>query len=318
MSKPLIPLIILGGTDHEASQLPPSGKDKHPLVGYKGLDLRINGRCLVDVLVDRMEQSGAFAPIIIAGPSKVYKQAGIKTMVVDTDGTFGDNIQAGIKALRAHYPHSPIAITTIDILPKVKEVHTLLEDYYANEPHDVWFPSILVPEDYEEQSAFAWKPKYRIAPSAGEQPRWILPGHLMIIDPDALRLDFMVRLFQIAYRTRNKPIEYRKGYMIRQLIWGLLAGDIRNIFRLRLPNLTWSVVSAGINSAAKLKAGTATRQELEGWSRMIFVKTRHRKKYPERGVSLPQMHALSLAEDIDTEEEARARGAVPKLVRVKK
>ena len=70
-NRPPIPLIILGGTDHKASKLPPSGKDKHPLVGYKGLDLRINGRCLVDVLVDRMEQSTAFAPIIIAGPSEV-------------------------------------------------------------------------------------------------------------------------------------------------------------------------------------------------------------------------------------------------------
>ena len=50
---------------------------------------------------------------------------------------------------------------------------------------------------------------------------------------------------------------------------------------------------------------------------MIFIKTRHRKKHPNRGVSMPQMHALSLAEDIDTEEEARARGAVPELVRVK-
>ena len=315
-SKPPIPLIILGGTDHTASQLPPSGQGKHPLVGYKGLDLRIKGRCLVDVLIDRMEQSEAFAPIIIAGPSEVYKQAGIKTMVVDTDGTFGDNIRAGIKSLRAHYPHGPIAVTTIDILPKVEEVHALLEDYYANEPHDVWFPSILVPEGYEEQSAFAWKPQYRIAPAAGEEPRLILPGHLMIIDPDSLRLDFMVRLFQIAYRTRNKPIEYRKGYMIRQLIWGLLAGDVRNIFRLRLPNLTWSVIRAGVASAKGLKSGTVTRQELEGWARQIFVKTRHRKKFPDRGVSMPQMHALSLAEDIDTEEEARARGAVPKAVQV--
>ncbi len=138
----------------------------------------------------------------------------------------------------------------------------------------------------------------------------------MIIDPDSLRLDFMVHLFQIAYRTRNKPIEYRRGYMIRQLIWGLLAGDLRNIIKLRLPNLTWSVISAGIASASKLKSGTATRQELEDWSRTIFIKTRHRKRYPGRGVSLPQMHALSLAEDIDTEEEAEARGATRKLAGV--
>ena len=86
---------------------------------------------------------------------------------------------------------------------------------------------------------------------------------------------------------------------------------------MRLPNLTWSVIRAGVASAKGLKTGTATRQQLEGWSRVIFIKTRHRKKYPDRGVSLPQMHALSLAEDIDTEEEARARGAVPKLVNVK-
>ena len=72
--------------------------------------------------------------------------------------------------------------------------------------------------------------------------------------------------------------------------------------------LTWSVLRVGIAAARELRDGTITRERLEQALRTIFVKSRHRRKFPGRRVQLPIVEALSLALDIDTEEEARAAG----------
>ena len=88
----------------------------------------------------------------------------------------------------------------------------------------------------------------------------------------------------------------------------LLYQDFLHLFSMRAPNLTWSVLTAGISAARRLKAGTALRVELEDALCKIFVTARHRKRNPDRGVRLPIVEGLSLALDIDTEEEARAAG----------
>ena len=72
--------------------------------------------------------------------------------------------------------------------------------------------------------------------------------------------------------------------------------------------LTWSVLSVGIRAARELGEGNITRGRLEHALRRIFVTSRHRRRYPERRVSTPIVDALSLALDIDTEEEAHAAG----------
>jgi hypothetical protein len=64
----------------------------------------------------------------------------------------------------------------------------------------------------------------------------------------------------------------------------------------------------GISGARELKKGRLTRLQLERSTRKIFVTSRHRKRYPDRRVLLPIVEGLSLALDIDTEEEARAAG----------
>ena len=54
-----------------------------------------------------------------------------------------------------------------------------------------------------------------------------------------------------------------------------------------------------------LQDGVITSDEMAERLRRIFVSFKHRRKYPDRKGRLPLMHALSMAKDIDTEEEAR-------------
>lgn len=303
-----IPLIILGGADRRPATLPPTGSGKHALPGYKGVDIKVGERRLISVAIERLQQCRAFDPIVIAGPQQVYRDAGISARVVHTDGNFGENIRAGVEALRAEHPGSPLAITTCDILPDVGEFRALLQDYYEGAPFDLWGPLIRTPAELDRLGAFAWKPTYRIRPEPGAEAVRILPGHLVIVDPQALRLDFLYRLFQVAYRSRNRPLAYRRGYMIRQTLGALLAQDLIHLLTFRLPNVTWSVLRSGVRATRKLRDGTTTRAELEDAVRRIFVRTAHRLRFPERRVGLPLLEGLSLAQDIDTVEEAEARG----------
>ena len=146
-------------------------------------------------------------------------------------------------------------------------------------------------------------------PEAGEEAVSVLPGHLTIVDPASLRLAFLYRLFELAYRTRNRPIRYRRSYILRHVLWSLIQQDVLHVLSLRLPTLTWDVVRSGVRDAARLRSGSITREQLEASLRLVFVRRRHRRRYPERRIRTPLMPGLSLARDIDTVEEATAMGA---------
>ena len=63
-------------------------------------------------------------------------------------------------------------------------------------------------------------------------------------------------------------------------------------------------------AARQLRRGTVTRHNLENALRRILTTTRHRKRFPDRRVLLPIVDAMSIAIDLDTEEEAREQGGV--------
>jgi hypothetical protein len=155
------------------------------------------------------------------------------------------------------------------------------------------------------QGASTWKPRYGIVPRAGEPPVEILPGHLVVVDPDALALDLVCKMFQIAYATRNRPIEKRRSPMVRGVVLGLLAEDLRGLAALRPPTLAWTLLRAGLAAAGELRRGTITCARFEDALRILFVTRRHRRLFPERRVVLPIVDDLSLAMDVDTEEEAQ-------------
>ena len=303
-----IPLIVLGGSDRRSPELPDSGRGKHPIPGCKGVDILIEGRPMVETVVQRLEACGCFGPIYLAGPSQVYGQVRTAARLIDTDGTFGGNIRASMETVRAAHPGLPVSFITCDVLPDSATLSGLMEEYWRQAPCDLWFPLVRAPEDTEALGAFAWKPIYHIAPAEGEPALRILPGHWVVADPEALRLDLLYRLFQIGYRTRNRSIGRRRVSMVRGVVLELLYHDLLHLLGLRLPTLTWNVLGAGIPAGAALRDGTITRAGLEEAMRRIFVKDRHRRRYPERRILVPLIEGLSLALDVDTEEEAREIG----------
>ncbi len=309
MTSKSVPLIVLGGSDRRPAYMPPGGRSKHPLAGIKGVDVKIGGRPLIDVVIERLRQANVFDPIYVAGPGHAYRSLS-DGVSIDTDGGFGRNIQVGVETARRLHGDGPLAITTCDIVPDPDEMQTVVTDFWDHSPLDFFFPLIEAPRDPKRLGASGWKPQYHVTPEGVSGPVPVLPGHLAIFDSAALRWKFMYRLMELAYRTRNRPILYRNTYMARRLLWIMLVQDLIHLLNLRLPTFTWDTLLSGTWAARRLKEKVIKQSELELAIRRMFIKRRHRRKYPERRVRMPVVDAMSLARDIDTQEEALAFGAV--------
>jgi hypothetical protein len=302
-----LPLVILAGADRRPARLPERARGDRALVGWKGVAVRIAGRPLVAELAERFLASAMFSRLFLVGPARVYRDVGVDAELVDADGSFGENVRAGVEAVARRFPDSPIAFSACDVLPDAATVRTAMGDWEAHAPSWLWFPLIAVPDD-RPLGASAWKPKYRVVPRGGAGAVRILPGHLVVADPRALRLDFLYRLFELGYRTRNRPIGRRRWPIVRGVVLELLREDLRRAMRFESPSSTWSVLRSGFAAGARLESGTVTCEQLEEAVRRIFVRSSFRRRNPERRVRLPILDELSLALDIDTEEEARAVG----------
>ncbi len=305
MSPPLLPLIVLGGRDRRSSTLPEAGQDKHQLRGYKGIDLKIGGRPLITLVCERLQASGAFAPLYVAGPRALYEGVVEAVSTIDTDGDFGQNIGAALAAVMTLHPGSPVAFTTCDVLPDQTDLAGLLADYRRHAPLDFWMPLIRVPEDPSRLGESQWKPRYRLVPEGETAAVEILPGHLIVVDPLALRRDLLYRLFELSYRTRNKSVEVRRLVIARKLLGSLIFEDLRRLARLRPPTFTWDVTVNGLAIAAGLRSGRMGANRLAHHVAGVYVRRLHRREHPGRQGRMPILDGLSLAKDIDTEEEAR-------------
>ena len=302
----LLPIAILGGSDLKPSRLPPSGQSQHALVGYKGADVVVEGRPLVVHLAERLRASGGFGPIWIVGPRQVYEPLGVADAIVDTDKHLGANLRAAVDHFKASYADGALAFLACDVLPTVPELREVAALWQRDaERSDVWFPLVRVPQDPADLRAFAWKPEYRLIEEAGQEPTFILPGHLIVADPRRLRMRLLYAVLDAAYRTRNRPIEKRKGPMARAVFGDLLWHDLMHLLNLRVPDVTWTVLTSGLRMARKLRAGTITRVELERLASAVVVRSRHLRRHPGRGARAPLVDALGLAKDVDTVEEAQ-------------
>jgi hypothetical protein len=302
-----LPIVVLGGRDARAGAMPAGVHDKHALAGYKGVAVRIGGRAMIDCVIERLEQSGLFAPIYIAGPQSVYAHHRRSATVIDVTGSIDETIRRGVEGASRGHPGVPLALATCDVLPDVETLARLMAHYRNSAPCDAFLPMIRAPED-AALGVSGYKPTYQVVPEDGGGAVRVLPCHLAVLDVEALRMDFIYRFVGLIYRTRNRPIAYRRRVMLPGIILELLYQDLRHLLGLRLPNLTWTVLHSGLSAVRALKAGTITRAQLEDAFRRVFVTARHRSRYPERRVLMPVMEGLSLALDIDTEEEAAAMG----------
>ncbi len=305
-----IPVAILGGSDRVASALPASGAGLHPLATYKGAALRVDGRALVEVLVERVRASGAWGPVTVVGPARVYGPLGLDAAILDTDGSVATNLRAAIDAHTAR-SDGPLAVLACDVLPTADELARLAALHAAAAPCALWFPLVRRPADARELGAFAWKPTYPVARGDEDEPERVLPGHLGVFDPRALRLPLLYRLFDAAYRTRNRSLRLRRAVMLRTVLLSLLARDVLLLLRLRAPTRTASVVSNGLRMARQIEGGRVPLPGVEQLIGRIFL----RADAPhEDAVRFPVVDVVSLAEDVDTEEEARQLRAEPGAV----
>jgi hypothetical protein len=295
-----IPVTILAGSDGKPGALPESGAGLHPLATYKGFAVRIDGRPLIELLVERLAGIPGFGPLAVAGPARVFAPLALGARLVDTDGSVAANLRAAIEA-HQESGAGPLAILACDVLPTSAELADLRARYDDAPPCALWFPFVRVPADERALGAFAWKPVYRVVPAGGEAVR-ILPGHLGIFEPASLRLPLLYRLLDGTYRTRNRSVAYRRAVLLRTVLLSLLAQDARLLSVLRLPSRSVTVVSSGLRLAREVRRGAIGLEELERLIGRIFLRAH---VPPEGGIRLPLVDHLSLAEDIDTEEEAR-------------
>lgn len=296
-----IPLVILAGSDAEPPILP-DGADKHPIAGKKGMEVQVEGRPLIDHVLDRMLSSGHFSAAYVAGPREVYGERRGRAEVIDTDGNLGENLRTAVETLVERHPGGSIAITTYDIIPDPLELTELMADYQRHAPSDFWYPLVVARD--EELGESAWKPKYRLKASPDEPARAVLPGHLIIVDPAALRLELVYRAFDLLYRSRNRPVIYRLVFMLTRLFGWFIAEDVRALLRLHPPVMAGPITYQGVRLALRLRRGVMTTEELAERTRAILVRWNHRKRHPSRRGRIPLVHAVSFAKDIDTLEEA--------------
>jgi len=301
-----LPLIILAGGDRQPTRLPEGGADKRPLSGLKGVDIRLGDRSIVDLLLERLHAAEAFGPIYLAGPSSVFGEERQGVQVVDTDGTFGENIETSISHVMAEQPDTPLALITVDVLPDVEELKRQLDDFDRHRPLAFWFALVRSPEDPEQLGNSSWKPKYRIASEDGVASEdgaatTVLPGHLIIIEPSCWRLDIAFKTFALAFKTRNRAIGFRLFFIIRHIVLFLLAKDLGRILHFRLPTLSAIVLTHALVIGTKLKRGALTASEMADRFCRIFVKSKDQHRLRGRIVLTD---ALTLAKDIDTFEEA--------------
>ena len=299
------PLVILGGRDPRATELPRAGQDKHPIQGYKAVDLRIGGRPLISLVLERLRACGCFEPILVAGPRRIYRSICPDLTIIDTDGSFGQNIRAAFNGIEGHAAGRPVAFISCDVLPEPEEVRSLLKDFHRHDDLDFWMPQIRVPEGRGSLGESGWKPRYRLIPEGETHPVDSLPGHLILVDPGAVRRGLLFRLFDLSYRTRNRPVAYRRAVIARHVLLNLLLADLRSLARFELPTNTWDIAINGLAIARGLHAGTMTAEELARRVRKVYIRRRHRRRFPWRKGRMPVLEGLSLAKDIDTEEEAR-------------
>lgn len=295
-----IPILLLAGRDRRTTIVPGGG---HVLAGYKAMDLKIGGRPILVHLIERLRAAGGFDPIYVAGPSKVYAGADDDVRLVDTDATFGENIRAGVEAILAEHPDSYLACITTDVLPEARELRRLLDDFERHQPLPFWTLECRT-EDDARLGRSAWKRRYKIRPEGEEEVVPTLPGHLIIVDPRALRLQLLYRLFELAYRTRNRPTAFRRVYVVRRSLGMLLAADLKRLLRLRAPVITWGMVINGLVVVKKLVTTGIDQSEMEDRLYRIWVRTSYRRRFPGRRGRVLVSDVLSLGVDIDTEEEA--------------
>ncbi|MEM9554620.1 MAG: hypothetical protein AAGC60_10195 [Acidobacteriota bacterium] len=291
-----LPLVVLGGRDRRGTELPTDARQLHHLEGYKGAELQLDGRPLIEVNLERLRSVGAFDPIFVAGPRRVYGNITAGAEIIDTDGSFADNLRAALEVFAQRTGgDGPVVFTTCDIVPDPDELRHALADLDTRWPVDFWMPQVRIPQRDDELGSSSYKPRYRLQPHGGGEAVPILPSHFILGWPRGIRIRFVLKLFEFLYRTRNRSVGRRFAAVALQLI---------PYFMIHEPRALLSGLRHAPILSLQLARGRASADEMERRLHRAFYRTDHRRAHPERRGYVPLLDALSLARDIDTLEEA--------------
>ena len=305
-----LPLVILAGSDRRPSQGPAAARDLHFLGGYnKGAELQAHGRPLIQELLGRVRDSGAFSTVYVAGPQALYEPLVVglaDVSIIDTDRHVGQNIKVALDKVRArHGEDMRVAVMACDILPSASELAELAADLDADraadgEPAALAFS--LVPWR-EDLGSSAWKPRYPLRSNSGDAPRPYLPGHLGIAWPCRLRIGLFFQIVDLAYAQRNLDFEARRHFIVSRLLRSLLWRDLLNILRLSPPTLTYTVLYHGLRAFLTWRRGDLSLEQLGYAFGAVAVHRTHFREQRERSVRVVVTPHTSFARDIDTREE---------------
>ncbi len=300
-----LPLVIMAGRDAQGQPLP-EGCAAHWLAGYKAVEWLVDGEPLITTLVRRARATGHFDPIYVAGPAERLRPLALDAILIDTDGELDTNIAAALAALGEQLKGS-VAFLASDILPSVTSLNAAMALYAASRRSAIFFPLVRVPEQQESLGQSAYKPRYRLVEPGGQESA-VLPGHLLIVRPTAIRLNLLYALVRLGYRTRNQPVRQRTWRMLLGAIGFLLREDLRLLLAGKAPHLTLTVVRNALIVSRSLQQGRIGTHALARRLRAVLMRASYRLGHPRTAVVLPITGLLDLAKDFDTVEEIEAAG----------
>ena len=272
------------------------------LTGFKGAKRLPWGRCLAAELIERIRQTDRFHEPLLIGPRRIYADL-VDVPVVDVEGSLAATLQQAIEAIRRRFCMSaPVAVTTSDILPTTEEIRRLLDESYL--PHqDALFWGQLVAAEPAAMGVSSWKPSYYFRLDEDSPPQNMYPGHLVIVRPDALRLDLTIHFLRLAYRYRNRELHQRHVRMVVRSLWRLIQEDLKNLAAFQLPILTVSIPYHALAAFFKCRRRKATMADFERAVAKGFLHRKHLSDAHGRPVVFSVSSTLAFAKDIDTAAE---------------
>jgi hypothetical protein len=299
---PRLPLVILAGSDPGSQRIPPGLAAGDLLSGHKAMTPLPNGKPLIGELIARYGASGRFERPLVVGPVRRFAPEMLGCDVVDAEGDLAATLGAAVAAIRERFTlATPIAISASDILPTADEIVDLLAASY-DPVRECAFWGELVAAEPHEMGASAWKPAYRMGVRGGSTMS-VYPGHLVILRPQALRIDVVIRLLHLAYQNRNQSLLRRMVGIHARGIGVLVRQDLANLRRGQAPTLALTIPIHSWVSYFRYRRRRLTVEQFERVFTRTFVHRDHHRTAGGRPTVFSLTRTLSFAKDLDTKAE---------------
>ena len=296
----LLPIIILAGGNERVETIPNGLTPDDILRGFKGAVKLPSGRCIAGELIERICESGRFEKPILVGPRRIYHDL-VDCEISDTSGDLLATVTELTRLLAERYPDRPVAVSACDILPTAADFRNLLDESYAPYVNSGFWWQMIAAEP-EEMGVSRWKPSYRMRLSPERPLLNLYPGHLLILRPTAIRLDWFNRFLMLAYRFRNRGLYERVIRITLRVMRLWLADDLRRVASFQWPGRVVAAPYGIFRTYVKYRLERVTVPDLaDELTRQIMVPG------GTRGLDHPASFAVtrirSFAKDIDTRTE---------------